>query len=365
MARRLLLLNGIAIVCVILFHAAGWSYTAMFAWVHRYNGTVPVEYGASYYTLRLVEQFVQFCIPAFLFVSGYFVAFMTGSKRKTLEWKVVATRVKFLVIPYLLWSLLLILANFAQGRTNSPIELARMILTGATNPAYYFVPLLIQFYLIAPLVVPIVRAHWKLALVVTGILQLIVSLLQYPAVLNSGSPALVTAALMLPKWLFITRIFWFVLGIAVGFHLAQMKGALERMRWVLLALIPVLYVVGYVEWEWLVRLSGQNWIETRETVVDLFYALVVLLGFMAWAATALPANKTLEDLGGRSYGIYLVHSPVMEFFSRGVYHLAPALLAFPLVLFVALIVLGLGIPVLLMYLVNHSPARQLYSYQFG
>ena len=78
MAKRLLLLNGVAIVCVILFHATGFGFTAMFAWAHRYREVSSPNFDAvgtgAYYAFRLIEQFVVFAIPAFLFVSGYFVS---------------------------------------------------------------------------------------------------------------------------------------------------------------------------------------------------------------------------------------------------------------------------------------------------
>ena len=76
--RRLLILNGLAIIGVILFHAAGWGFVAIFAWSDRYMPvmeTVSDQRGsAPYNALRLVEQLVVFSIPAFLFVSGFFIA---------------------------------------------------------------------------------------------------------------------------------------------------------------------------------------------------------------------------------------------------------------------------------------------------
>src|SRR3970040_754937 len=36
MVRRLLLLSGLSILCVILFHGAGWGLTGMLAWSARY-----------------------------------------------------------------------------------------------------------------------------------------------------------------------------------------------------------------------------------------------------------------------------------------------------------------------------------------
>jgi hypothetical protein len=43
MVRKLLYLNGLAIIGVILFHTAGTGFTAMFAWGHRHlPDSVPV-----------------------------------------------------------------------------------------------------------------------------------------------------------------------------------------------------------------------------------------------------------------------------------------------------------------------------------
>ncbi|HIP73435.1 MAG TPA: hypothetical protein EYH05_18815, partial [Anaerolineae bacterium] len=97
-------LNGIAILFVIFFHAAGWGFTAMFAWTPRYlpvSAPVYDQVGSlSYYWLRLVEQIVVVAIPAFLFVSGYFMAFSAG-RRDNVTWKQIGGRVKMLLFPYI------------------------------------------------------------------------------------------------------------------------------------------------------------------------------------------------------------------------------------------------------------------------
>ena len=35
----------------------------------------------------------------------------------------------------------------------------------------------------------------------------------------------------LPKWLFLTRLFWFVLGMVVGFHITKFRQFLNRFKW--------------------------------------------------------------------------------------------------------------------------------------
>jgi hypothetical protein len=51
--------------------------------------------------------------------------------------------------------------------------------------------------------------------------------------------------------------------------------------------------------------------------------------------------------------------------ARAIYHFLPALLGYQIVFQPILYAAGLGIPLLLMALVRHSPARRFYAYQFG
>ena len=79
MVRRLYLLTGIAIFAVVLNHAAGWGFTSMFWWVNRYSSLTPPNYdqvgSLSYYFLVVLKQITTFSVPAFLFVSGFFVTY--------------------------------------------------------------------------------------------------------------------------------------------------------------------------------------------------------------------------------------------------------------------------------------------------
>ena len=81
-----------------------------------------------------------------------------------------------------------------------------MYLTGSVSPAYYYVPLLIQLYLLAPFLIPIARKKPVTLLVVTGLIQLAVMLSYYPLLLGAQNPQLIALGQLVPKWLFITRI---------------------------------------------------------------------------------------------------------------------------------------------------------------
>jgi hypothetical protein len=92
-----------------------------------------------------------------------------------------------------------------------------------------------------------------------------------------------------------------------------------------------LFVTGVVEWELLLRWSGQDWIGPRETMIDQLYAVAFLLTYISFERARLPFAKQIEYLGARSYGIYLTHSPVLEYTARITYHVLPAIFAYQII----------------------------------
>ncbi len=371
MIRKLLILNGLAILGVILFHSTGWGFVAMFAWVYRYMPDAASNFeqagNAAYYAFRLIEQLIVVSIPAFLFVSGFFIAFATGRTHKTVGWTVVGARIKNMLIPYLLWSLLTFVAWLVlDGRRLSLSEYGRLLLTGGATPAYYYVILLCQFYLFSPILVPLARKQWKLLLLAALILQLTVQVLQYPVILGFDVPTAIQPFVdKVPKWFFPARAFWFTLGVVAGFHLKGLKTWLAPYKWAWLGLTVVTYALGVIEWELYIQWSGHIGMAHRETLLDNVYSLAFIFAFFAFANVSIPLSRQLGNLGGKSFGIYMAHVPVMEYTARAIYLLLPWLLAYQILFQPVLIVLGLGIPLLLMALMEKSPVQKYYQYVFG
>ena len=369
MVRRLLYLMGIAVLCVVLYHASGWGFVAMFWWTDRY---LPVSVpnfdqlgSASYYALRGVEQLIIFAIPSFLFVSGFFLAFATGRNRPNVGREVVFTRVKNLLIPYLIWSCILIGLDVILGRNLTAWEFVKILLTGQATDAYYFIPVLIQLYLISFLLIPPSRSHWKLVLLLTGLFQLFILILHYVMILGLDLPALQPFYFLTSSWLFTGFLFWFTFGVVFGFHSAEIKPWLMKLRWYLLAALVVVFFVGIFEWEALLRASGKDWIAPQETLVDQIYAGLFLLAFLGFEYAALPGLKTISQIGTKSFGVYLVHSLALIYTAKLIYHFTPWLLGVQWLLQPVLFAAGLGIPLLLMEITARSPARRFYSVLFG
>ncbi len=369
MTKRLLYLNGIAILSVLLFHGAGWGMTALFSWAHRYLPVGSPEFSQAgtldYYLLRLVEQLVVFSIPAFLFVSGYFVAFTAGRREIREYVKPILSRVKFLITPYILWSLIFVALRMIEGQPFSIIKIATSLLTGATTPAYYYVPLLIQYFLLAILLIPVARSHWKALLLITGVFQIFVHAAQYIIVSGINPEFSQFFSTWLPKWFFPVRLFYFAAGLVFGLQLSIIKEWIIRHRRIWAAAAGLLFVIGVIEWEWLISLTGNYTVYMQHTLVDGLYSLAVIFTVLGFTEINVPLSKLISDIGGKSLGIYLIHIPVMEYFSRGIYHLVPGLLQYQAIFMVAVATVGLFVPLLIMAIIKKSPFKRLYSYVFG
>ena len=255
--------------------------------------------------------------------------------------------------------------DLAQGASFSPFQVIRILLTGQAASPFYFVPLLCQLYLLSPLLVGWVKTHPIRLLVGAATAQLAVQALQYGRILGLGVPDTGWARIATSGWFFIGSILWFCLGMVASSHPTAVSSEARRGRWIWIAGIVILIPLGMWEWEALLQASGESWLDPQSTLLDGLYALAVLMSFVAFSEARMPFDRRLNELGPRSFGVYLVHSLVLLVLARGVYHVAPAILGAPLVFQTILVVGGLGGPLLLMAGVRRSPLRSAYRVLFG
>lgn len=364
MLKRLLYLNGVAILAVVVNHARVWGVISMIFWADRYKPVSVPDYShvgtITYYGLLVLEGILQFAIPTFLFVSGFFIAIATGRDKSTIPWKVVLTRIKFLVIPYLVWFFIISVVLFLDGYRYTFTGYIKLILTGYLQGPFYFVPLLVQLYLLSPLLVPLAKTNWKLLLTIVTILQILTQVLLYFEIFQVNTPF--AQFHVLPLWFFPTRIFWFVLGIIVGLHLKLFKIFLERTRWVFVVLTFISLYFSILERELIFK---DDLVIPLATTAGSLYALSFIFVVLGFSNFYLPITNKVEWIGSKSFGIYLTHATIQEYVSRTIYHIAPWLLAYPVVFIIFIFVIGLCIPIILMGLMQRSPIRRYYRYAFG
>lgn len=358
MVRRLLLLNGLATLGVAVHHAAAYGFLAMFNWTNAYRDVAVPNYdmmgSASYYALIFIRQLDSFAIPSFLFVSGFFVAFASGSSGK-MKWDAVKSRVLKFIAPFLLWTILFFVMQPTLPRT-----------VNIFLRTYYYIPLAIQYYLLSPYLGPLAKKHWKALLIGTAVIQIVVMSLGYFNYFRLDFPGMQTAIQLTPTWFFPSRIFYFSLGLVAGFHRKLFAQWFAKTKYVLLGSLVFFLVMSMVEYQIVDNAIADRWLGPNFIgVFRTLYATTFSLTFLAFDKVKWPFEKELNKLGGMSLGVYLVNTPAIYVASSLIYKFAPVILGIQIVYQPILIVAGVAVPVLLMNLLGKSPVRGYYQYVFG
>jgi len=338
----------------------------MFWWAHRYRPVVSPNFdqlgSPTYYGLVLVQQLALFSVPAFLFISGFFIAYAAHGDARGLSWKVVRARISNLLWPYLIWSIVIFIGNGLLGKVFSPAEYTRQLLTGAATGAFFFIPLLCQLYLLAPLIGWLGKDHPIILLSLAAAIQLLASGLFY---LQLGRVHLSNTVLR-SDWLFVWQAFYFPLGVVVGFRSPSIQRTISRFRWVLVVMSIILGVVSVLESEWLYQVTENfEWAHSLVKISSSLYAVVFILAFLAFKTTKGRFSQVVDWIGMRSYGIYLLHPELLALIARIVYHTAAWLLSQQLLLMLILVISGMVITLLVMEGIARSPIRGIYHYLFG
>lgn len=273
--------------------------------------------GASVPWLFNTYTFIWFATPAFAFLSA---ALVWAPRRPVRGWSeyvaFLRRRSTVVLFPYLFWTAFYILyARYTPSdlRPQMPIgtyivDVVKLLLLGRASFHLYFIPVVLEMYLVAPLVS---RAFARRPLLTATALWAIGAfttlVLTAPA-----SDHLVTAYRMMQYTL------WLLPAAAAGAWYGTMRG---RVAPVLLRIWPVILGAG-LGLRWLDRspiLVTTDWqqriVETTALMLTLL-GLVTMLDFLV-QRLSLPASRT-EYLGSLAFGVYLVHPVIIAFVADGI-----------------------------------------------
>jgi len=359
MTKRLLPLNGLAALMVVLNHSASYGLNALFFWTDRYRQVeVPNfdQYGSLiYYILFFIHELAEFAIPAFLFISGFFIAFAARADQGELKWEFVISRIKKLILPFLLWSIVIAILlqrfppTFHQFMT-----------------IYYYVPLILQYYLLSPFLAPLARKYPQVLLICAAIIQLGLESLRLLALLGLDFPGMRLLIDLTPIYFFPGRIFYFSIGLVAGLHLEGFRRWLARARWMLLFLAGLLLVLSMAEYEYLAGLLDRKWLVPEYSgIFRALFAVAFTLSLVAFDKLSLPFSAKLSRLGSKSLGIYFINTPALYVVGLLMYRFLPGILGMPLIYQAILIGFGLGTPLIMMEILQKFPDKRVYHLAFG
>ncbi len=348
MQRQYMALSGLAMALVVLNHAIHMGLLGL-----SRLGYPALPEGWRF-TLTAVQALGAFAVPIFFVVSGSFMAYAARSAPRlspSFVWK----SVRHIIWPYVVWSLLYyaLMAVYQGERTSAPGYLKNL----AVGYPFHFVPLLIAFYVLSPLLIPLARRFSWLLLAAFGLFQLFLLALRDPGLFGFAFPA--QLGVLFPPVLGNPLADWaiyFPIGLVFGLHAAQWKPWLLRLRWAFVAATALLFVLGLLDVAGVVVAPWARFL----CPAPLMFVLPTI------ERRAIPAVGQLEMVGKRSYGLYLTHLIVMNLVLMALEWIGGQTVVLVVLIFPLLLVAGLLVPMWLMGSFQQRGAtRKVYRYVFG
>lgn len=348
MSRQFGALSGLAMVLIVLNHAIQLSLNSPL--VAGFPGTV----GWEAVVLGFLQALGSFAVPIFLFISGGFISYAARGEPPTLSAKFIFSSLRHILIPYLLWSFAfyVLIYFLIDTRYSLPGYLMNLL----TGYPFHFIPLLVFYYLLAPLLIRLfMRFGWVPLLAILGYQVFLMNYI-FPGILGINYPDWARyLALPVLKGTLADWAIYFPLGLYFGINSKSLTPLTIKFRWVtatlttLFFLLAVLNALGKVHIPWARFLS------------PFFFALVI----PAIQRSAIPYVRTLENIGKRSYGLYLTHLLVLNLSLLLIRLLLPEVYFWRILLSFVLFLSGLLLPLFVMDRLAISPLKRFYRYLFG
>lgn len=347
MNRHFPALRGLAILLVVINHSVTLGLGAA-----REAGLVTAQ--IEKVILIAFKELGIVAVPIFLFLAACF--FVYGAQEKTIRqgYGLVFQGLPHILVPYLVWSLVYCaVALWLFGDPISPAIALKNLIVGYP---YNFVPLLVLFDLLAPLLVWAVRRSPGLVLAAFFAFQLILINLLQPGWLGFRFPnwmgVLAVPVFKLP--LAVWGVFY-PLGLAYSLHTTNWTPVLKKWRNILAFLSLGLFLLA-----WLTQVSV-----IQVPLAEILAPIPAMLILASLNRKEIPFPRQLESLGKRSYGLYLTNLLVISILVALVKTSVPWLLHIQSALVLGLITITLVLPILIMQWVERVPGRATYRLVFG
>ncbi len=285
--------RGLAMAAVIAAHGFGTVYPDGCPSIGKWN----------FYFLLAYVQPLLFTVPALFFMSGYW-----SSKRPISSLRdyrgFLARKLSRLLIPYLFWSLVILGYGAVKTEKLDVHEIVRRLLTGGASYPYYFIIALVQLYLLTPLL------HYVNHRPRGPMLIFALAVASLTAVYLSRVYGVI---FHLPMYLpFYSWIVYYELGLlaATNPDKALFPGKVRRF---IVPAVLVCLLVSEIEAAALVSKCKNLPFAISPVKYSTFsYSACVIAAFLAARESINRWPKFLVRCGNYSFGIYLIHLPVLH-----------------------------------------------------
>lgn len=296
-------LRGIAIIMVVGIH----SY---------------LSESASSFELFL-RQLLNVAVPVFLALTGHFAALKTKEKGNLYLKK----QILKVYIPTIVMSLPIVVINLYLGLSILK-QLFLLLICGLS--VYYFVALVIQFYLLAPIIKTTLFNYNVRGVMLYVLISLLsVAIISYYKYICGVNLLLIVYAGPFPVW-----IAFFTIGVYIN-----MRGNRDYSicLWGIGSI--VFYILSCVEAYWLrSKYTGGEGIKLSSFLFSLCTIMVILSKKLEFFyASRFASDNLLTKIGRNSFFVYLFHCYVINYIAKTVFLLESWFSIFLVTLFISLV----------------------------
>jgi len=285
--------RGLAIIAVVATHVTWsgypWRYSPTGSW--------------NFFFLVAYRQLLNFAVPAFLFISGYWLSKRPIKSLK--DYKTFLTkRLIRILIPYLFWSFILLGYAVVKTYDINVHQIIFKLLTGGASGGYFFIIMIAQLYLITPLLQHINRKRYGLILV------FMLNMVSLSALYLSRVYHIIghiPASLPFYSW-----IIFYEIGLLIGNRDNKILAPKNTRLFILPAILVTLLISELEGMILLLKYENLSFAVTPVKYSSFLYSVCIILGFLFVRERFKHWPKLLVTLGNYSFGIYLIHMPVLD-----------------------------------------------------
>lgn len=324
--EELYYIRAIAALGILIIHATG-----VFAVNAEFNSK-------AMYLGIFTNQFFRFGSPIFMMVSGLVLFYNYRSMAEFDAKKFYSKKALYIVVPYIVWSA--IYFGFRSYLSKSPFNINQIILflkeilVGNSFPHLYFMVLIVQFYLILPLLIKYLTKPMKEKPIKLFVILLILQsiILIYGKYFRNFNAVGLVGFFNKYYWQSIFGwFFYFLSGGILGFHYDLIVTCIENhiKRFSIFYIITTSLYVGQVYYSVLSNGGRGNYGSFGSIRPQTLIYAIATMPILIWFTRKMVGKFNIVKIFGTySLGIYLAHPLILEGIKRTLFKRYPAIFGY-------------------------------------
>ena len=241
------------------------------------------------------RPFINYSVGMFLFLSGMLSSAERWQSKK---------RIKKVIIPYIIWTLVYVIMNNVNNPVNIPTSFVKNLLTAGAAATLYYVFVYCELTLLIPSIDKLARSRYKwIGFIISPLEIIVMRLLPFVTGYEMNKYVKIIMKLSCLGWFI-----YYYIGYLLGNGLLRIKLPISKiiLMWVISIILQI------AEGFWYFSMGAENYGTQLKLSAILTGVLVAFLGYRYLNNKTAPTPALLHTLGDYSFGIFFVHLAIMN-----------------------------------------------------